>query len=546
MASKDPKERVESYWMSQIRAIHGFEHLASKTVRRWAKPSGTVTKTGGGRRRNPQFDLDVYSKLVITKLDTVTDKTILLANVMYQYDTIKKAAKDTVKESKWKNDITVNSLKFSNKWVINFLRAMKVSRLRVTNIAKVRPSSDEVQKIMEQIQTKIETGIEARDGRPSQLYGINDVLNCDETANRPSINPLYQLIPEGVDRASSPLGNDMLRLTTLLGSSADGVMLPPMHTVKCTISAPDLTSSTVLSTLHKKKYTRQSGWELKVWERNLSLKDNKMVLYKRPYLLHSVTKTVITVQHKAWMDTIGLCMWADLIVKPWAQGRNKLLVWDNCKTHTAPEVTRVFKENNIEIAFLPKNMTDKLQVMDLVVNGPLKARMRKIRCEHLYEQLQVYKKTFDKLKQQGFSSYPPFRPRVPTIEDGIDMVMEASFTLFQDQKFKTSVQRTFVKVGLTKNEQGKFVEYREHNYLEKKEKKGKEISFDDLFLNDMVDRGTGQLVENFDNREDGKPPETEGLELERQELADNDDGDDDDDDEEEEEEEEEYINEATV
>ena len=37
---------------------------------------------------------------------------------------------------------------------------------------------------------------------------------------------------------------------------------------------------------------------------------------------------------------------------------------------------------------LPPNMTDVLQVMDLVVNAPLKAGIRRVRCDSLYDYFQ--------------------------------------------------------------------------------------------------------------------------------------------------------------
>ena len=45
----------------------------------------------------------------------------------------------------------------------------------------------------------------------------------------------------------------------------------------------------------------------------------------------------------------------------------------------------------MDIAFLPKNMTGELQVLDLVVNGPLKAHIRKNRANALYSSFQEYK-----------------------------------------------------------------------------------------------------------------------------------------------------------
>ena len=51
-------------------------------------------------------------------------------------------------------------------------------------------------------------------------------------------------------------------------------------------------------------------WELKVWSRSLTLQNSKKefvtATYKRPYLLNNRTLEVITVQSKAWNDTVGM------------------------------------------------------------------------------------------------------------------------------------------------------------------------------------------------------------------------------------------------
>ena len=51
----------------------------------------------------------------------------------------------------------------------------------------------------------------------------------------------------------------------------------------------------------------------------------------------------------------------------------------------------VFAEWGIATENLPPNMTDVLHVMDLVVNGPLKAHMRRFRCAALFHYFQSWK-----------------------------------------------------------------------------------------------------------------------------------------------------------
>ena len=81
---------------------------------------------------------------------------------------------------------------------------------------------------------------------------------------------------------------------------------------------------------------------------------------------------MITIQKKAWMDTVGACMWYDLSIGPHYKRKcgKALNVWDNCGPHGVPAVQKVAAEWGIEQAPLPKKMTDHhLHVMDLVANG---------------------------------------------------------------------------------------------------------------------------------------------------------------------------------
>ena len=54
-----------------------------------------------------------------------------------------------------------------------------------------------------------------------------------------------------------------------------------------------------------------------------------------------------------------------------------MLLWcDNCGSHKTTSVMEVIDEVGVDVVFLLKNMTGELQVLDLVVNGPLKAHIR--------------------------------------------------------------------------------------------------------------------------------------------------------------------------
>mmetsp|Transcript_49986 Transcript_49986/g.106843 ORF Transcript_49986/g.106843 Transcript_49986/m.106843 type:complete len:100 (+) Transcript_49986:592-891(+) len=93
----------------------------------------------------------------------------------------------------------------------------------------------------------------------------------------------------------------------------------------------------------------------------------------------------MTAQSKAWMDTPGIVMWSEIQVKPWAarQTGRVCVVWDNCGPHKRDAVKATFLRDNITQEELAPKMTDILQVMDPIANGPVKAGIRRGRCSAL-------------------------------------------------------------------------------------------------------------------------------------------------------------------
>ncbi len=71
-----------------------------------------------------------------------------------------------------------------------------------------------------------------------------------------------------------------------------------------------------------------------------------------------------------------------------------MLIWDNCGPHTVPTLCVAFDEWCIITAQLPPCTTSILKLMDLVVNGPVKAAIRKARCDRLMEYLQDWKRRY--------------------------------------------------------------------------------------------------------------------------------------------------------
>ena len=241
----------------------------------------------------------------------------------------------------------------------------------------------------------------------------------------------------------------------MLFGSADGEMGPLWAIIKCSVKGADLSTARVLNTLHLETgFTAAEGWVLRMWERTLTLKakgkdKTETKTHRRPYLINTDTLEVVTIQLKAWMDTPGICMWSEVQVKPWAARRTgrALVVWDNCGPHKTDAVKETFVRDNITQEELTPKMTDILQVMDLIANGPVKSGIRRERCDALFDYFQSWK--IARLKaQQDKSPLPKFTPPKPKVADGLRILRKVCHSTFSTEKYKASMRACFADVGL--------------------------------------------------------------------------------------------------
>jgi hypothetical protein len=185
----------------------------------------------------------------------------------------------------------------------------------------------------------------------------------------------------------------------------------------------------------------------------------------RPYLIHVDTLVVITVQIKAWMDSAGICMWAEVQLGPhFAKLRGKCcIIWDNCGSHNVPAIGEVFAEWGIKFQNLPKKMTDILQVMDLIVNGPVKAAIRRKRVEVIFNYFQSWK--IKRLQHEVAAKLDPtklppiFSPPKPTQAEGVLTLLNVLSTSLATPAFEESMRKCFVQVGLQKGDDKEYVLY---------------------------------------------------------------------------------------
>ena len=453
----------------------GFERMTSQLIGRWRKEaatakeramaadaaagaaggSGSTTgkrkrkrKHAGGRKPNLEFEQAVLDQLIFTSLEKVDgkDSAVIEANVTFSYALIIHAGQKVQKEERFKSNPKVQSCKFSRKWIGGMLRRHALRRRRITASDKVLPEPAIVQGRMVEIQKTIVDGKFTRD----------ETISADETGIFFGAAPKHQIVPKDAARATAPESNDKARFTLMLFGTAAGEMGPAWSIIKCSVKGVDLSSARVLNTLHEEPgFTASEGWALKVWERQLTLKGrgkNKetTAIHKRPYLIHKETLEVVTVQIKAWMDTPGIVMWSEIQMKQWVARRTgrALIVWDNCGPHKTAAVKEAFVRDNITQEELTPKMTDILQVMDLIANGPLKSGIRRERCDQLFDYFQNWKLL--RLKAQVDKTTPPkFAPPKPKVADGLRITRKVCQTTFATEKYKESMRQCFVDVGLS-------------------------------------------------------------------------------------------------
>ena len=207
----------------------------------------------------------------------------------------------------------------------------------------------------------------------------------DETAFTYAIGPVYMYVPGDQHRAQNiGVPNAKLRITAVVAVFGSGVFAPLFIIIKHTVSSldrPDQSGMKVIKTLYNKNdgFGVSDGWKLVLWEKELTIGD-VTAIHKCYYIINDETGAVITSQFKAWNDTVRMIMWLETIVAPLKERLGKLLIWfDNCGCHKTALVDSVIKSLQVHVACLPPNMTGVLQVLDLVVNSPLKAHSRKLR-----------------------------------------------------------------------------------------------------------------------------------------------------------------------
>ena len=361
-------------------------------------------------------------------------------------------------------------------------------------------------------------------------YAIIQIGNMDETAINWGIGPTHIYCGQDAERGEQEITDTKARITGIPLVIADGKLAPTMFIIKHSVSSAaraDQTGMRVIPNLHKTVGFRQEdGWDMLTWERKMTVpgeiraeeceedevedegkestkskrknkckskrkekksktqentastaRDNvvegdepedEQQTHKVRYLKHRDSGCIITSQYKAWNDTVRMAMYIDLILKPLAdkQGGKFFLWMDNVSSHKVDLLDAIFKEANIEIGYFPPNMTQFLQVLDLIINGPLKAHVRRKRGENILQYFRHYKLLYyaEMDKPEDERTMPRWNPPKPTVQECIleliNVMYDDEKSTFNQENFQQKVQSTFLTTGTLPREDGSFVKFK--------------------------------------------------------------------------------------
>ena len=375
-------------------------------------------------------------------------------------------AAEVQKQNNWTNDAVVQNLKFSNNWVRNFLNRSGMRKRKITRDDKAIPNAADVAAQMQAGQLLY----------TSHEHSPSNTWNMDETCVTWAIGPLHMYVPQNQQRASNVgIPNTKLRITAVITVNGLGDFAPLMFIIKHSVSSekkPDQSTMTVIKRMHNSsalKFDAAHGWELLLWEKEMTIK-NVTAVHKCWYLRHNVTHHIITSQYKAWNDTTRMMMWVELVMKPIKIRDEKVLLWfDNCGCHKTHAISNTLSELDIRVACLPPNMTAILQVLDLVVNGPLKAHVRNSRANKIVQCFKSYKIALDANDAKDVADrvdlqFVAPKPEMAECIENLIYLFGGNGD-FQKTKFKKGITSSFVKTGTipvnhTDSDDAVFVEYK--------------------------------------------------------------------------------------
>ena len=295
----------------------------------------------GRGRAGAEFENAVRDELIVTEAshadkgadgNAAEEKACfvrVVANITYTYEMVRMAVLRVREFARFKSDPKVQAAtaKVSRKWFGGWLRRMGLAKRRVTAAMGKSPPKADIDAWNLEFQADMTDPKFA--GHPERLGAADETAVTMEP-------PKYQYVPGDSSRGAAPGPDTKRRITAMVSAVASGILMPLFLIVKCSAKGLDLTGTKILGAMLKAKslHGNADDWVQMIWEREIPLKlkgakKHATVKVKRPYLYNSATHAVVTIQKKAWMDTIGMCMHVDLILKPYMDkvGGFLYMVW---------------------------------------------------------------------------------------------------------------------------------------------------------------------------------------------------------------------------
>ena len=287
----------------------------------------------------------------------------------------------------------------SRGWVERFFARHRLSLLSRTSVS---------QKLPKQVKGSItkfyeDTGRYMRIGK----YPLSLVENMDETPAFFDMIPAKSICKTGsrecIVRTS---GSEKKHVTTVLSATTDGTMLPPMLIFK------GKTDKTI------KKLRIPEGF-------------------------------IVKTQEKSWMDEGLMEVWVEEIWLKYVREvskqlgfDNSLLTFDAFSAHKTDDVQSKLVENKLDILMIPPGCTSKCQPMDVCINKPFKAILRKCWVNFISKIIEKIPATIP----------DDFKLPLPGRQDMVDWVEEAYKLISSD---KDMIMRSFDVCGITTSDPAK-------------------------------------------------------------------------------------------
>ena len=157
---------------------------------------------------------------------------------------------------------------------------------------------------------------------------------------------------------------------------------------------------------------------------------------RQPKNLTVPNNTQFRLQEKGWMDEVLMLDWIKNVLRPFTDRNPSLLVMDSYRAHLTDKVKKELRKANCDLAIIPGGCTSVLQPLDVSINRPYKAWMRREFTAYLDTEVQRVEDAEDDGE----------RIQTASKEEVLRWVSACSNTLSQRQEL---IKKSFIVTGIT-------------------------------------------------------------------------------------------------